>query len=414
VEAGRDFVTIGQPLALDALETTTLGLLVYLIGARVTRSVGVLRDFNIPEPVTGGILAALVTLAVFLATGHPVTFDLSVRDYLLVLFFAGIGLNARMSDLATGGHPLLVLIGITVALIVAQDVVGVLTALVFGLPLPVGILLGSASLIGGHGTTIAWAPVVEAATGRDGMMELGIASATLGLIAGAIIGGPVAKALILRHKLAGPAGDHEQTVGLAWADEATARITVPALMHTLLVLHIVILAGMALHEIIVGFGLNLPLFVPCMLVAIVGGNLYAILFPRAPRVARSPTLAMVSDFALGTFLAMSLMSMQLWTLSGMGLLMAVSLAVQVALVIAFILFLVFRLMGADYTAAVLSAGFAGFSLGATPTAIANMTAVTKHYGPAPIAFVILPLVSAFFVDIANAAIIQTFLAAVGP
>jgi ESS family glutamate:Na+ symporter len=276
--------------------------------------------------------------------------------------------------------------------------------------MPVGILLGSASLIGGHGTTIAWAPVVEARAGLDGMMELGIGSATLGLIMGALIGGPIAKALILRHGLAAAAGDHDQTVGIAWADENAPGITAPALMHTLLVLHVVILVGMALHEIIQELGLNLPLFVPCMLVAIAGGNLYAVLFPRAPRVARSPTLAMVSDFALGTFLAMSLMSMQLWTLSGMGALMAVSLVAQVLLVICFIFVLLFRLMGADYTAAVLSAGFAGFSLGATPTAIANMTAVTKHYGPAPIAFVVLPLVSAFFVDIANAAIIQAFLA----
>jgi ESS family glutamate:Na+ symporter len=402
-------VTIGPPIAIDAFGTTTLGFLVYLVGSRITRSVAFLREFNIPEPVTGGILAALVTLALFLVTGHPTSFDLSVRDYLLVLFFSGIGLNARLADLATGGRPLLVLLGLTVALIVAQDIAGILTALVFGLPMPLGILLGSASLIGGHGTTIAWAPVIEARTGTGGTMELGIASATLGLITGALIGGPIAKALILRHKLTPPTGDHDQTVGLSWADEATATITAPALMHTLLVLHIVILLGMGLHGIILDFGLNLPLFVPCMLVAILGGNLYAALFPRAPRVARSPTLAMVSDFALGIFLAMSLMSMQLWTLSGMGPLMAVSLAVQVALVVGFILFLLFRLMGGDYTAAVLSAGFAGFSLGATPTAIANMTAVTKHYGPAPIAFVILPLVSAFFVDIANAAIIQAFL-----
>lgn len=403
-------MTVGPPVAIDALETTTLGLLVYLVGARITRAVPVLREFNIPEPVTGGILAAFVTLAIFMTTGLPVQFDLTVRDYLLVLFFSGIGLNARMSDLATGGRPLLVLLALTVALILAQNLAGLGVALAFGLPAQIGILLGSASLIGGHGTTIAWAPVIEAKTATDGMMELGIASATLGLITAALIGGPLAKFLIQRHRLAPAPGDHDQTVGLAWADEARASITPPALMHTLFVLHLVILIGSLLHEAILSTGLNLPLFVPCMLVAILGGNLYPLVFPRAPRVARSPTLALVSDFALGIFLAMSLMSMQLWTLAGMGLLMAVSLALQTALVVGFVLLLLFRLMGGGYTAAVLTSGFAGFSLGATPTAIANMTAVTKHYGPAPIAFVILPLVSAFFVDIANAAIIQAFLA----
>ena len=157
-------------------------------------------------------------------------------------------------------------------------------------------------------------------------------------------------------------------------------------------------------------GLKLPLFVPCMLTAIGIGNLLPLLAPRLPAVSRSPALGLVSDVALGMFLAMSLMSMQLWTLKGMGLLMLVSMALQTALALAFVLFVVFRLMGGEYRAAVLSAGFVGFTLGATPTAIANMNAVTKRYGPSPIAFVILPLVSAFFVDIANAAVIQLFLA----
>lgn len=401
------------PLALDPIEAATLAFLVYLTGAAITRRVAPLRDFNIPEPVTGGLIAAVAFLLVRMAGGPPVTFDLAVRDYLLVLFFAGIGLNARLADLARGGRPLMRLVGLTVALILVQNIAGIVTAASFGLPAAAGVLLGSASLVGGHGTTIAWAPEIAAATGAAGLLEIGTATATLGLIVAALIGGPIAGFLIARHRLAPEPGE-EHPVGLAYAEEARAEITAPALMHTLLVLHLVILVGMSLNGLIREVGLRLPLFVPSMLVAIAASNLYAVLLPRAPRVARSATLALVTDFALGVFLALSLMSMDLAALADTGALVAAGIAVQTLIAIAFIRAFVFPLMGRDHTAAVLSAGFAGFALGATPTAIANMTAVTKRHGPAPLAFVVLPLVSAFFVDIANATIIQGVLALVSP
>jgi ESS family glutamate:Na+ symporter len=181
-------------------------------------------------------------------------------------------------------------------------------------------------------------------------------------------------------------------------------------LANLVVLHVVILIGLALHDLIGLTGLKLPAFVPCMLGAIAIGNLLPVVVPRYPAVSRTPALSLISEVALGTFLAISLMSMQLWALQGLGVLMLLTLAAQTLAAVAFILFLVFRFMGGGYRAAVLSSGFAGFSLGATPTAIANMNAVTKRYGPSPVAFVILPLVSAFFVDLVNAAAIQLFLA----
>jgi ESS family glutamate:Na+ symporter len=403
-----------DPILLPALESATLGFLVFLVGALITRRIGFLRDFNIPEPVTGGLLAALVTLGIHTVWGRPVLFDLTIRDYLLIVFFSGIGLNARLSDLRRGGMPLLVLLAVTIALIFAQNILGLVTALGFGLPAQAGLLLGSVSLLGGHGTTIAWAPEVKAATGLVGAAELGIASATLGLVVGALLGGPVAHWLIARFRLTAgdattpaPAG---ADLGLEFADERQTSLTPVDLMRTLFVLHAVLLAGLALQDLIAEAGLRLPDFVPCMLVAILVGNLLPVLLPRLPQVPRSPALSLVTDFALGGFLAMSLMSLQLWTLEGLGLLMAVSILAQTALALAFVWFAIFRLMGRNYFAAVLSAGFTGFALGATPTAIANMNAVTKAHGPAPLAFVILPLISAFFLDLVNAAVIQLFLA----
>ena len=400
----------GEPILIPDFETATLGLLVFLLGARITRNIRILRDFNIPEPVTGGLLAAVIALCVVSLTGRPIVFGMAIRDYLLVLFFSGIGLNARLRDVVAGGRPLAILLGLTAALILVQNLLGVAAALTFGLPAQLGILLGSASLIGGHGTAIAWAPEIGRITGFPGTMELGIAAATIGLVIAALIGGPIAKFLVERNRLSPAQPDGPESLGLSYAAEATTQITPADFMRTLLVLHVVILIGLALHDLIGLTGIMLPAFVPCMLVAIAAGNLLPVVAPRYPAVSRSPALSLLSEVALGTFLAISLMSMQLWALQGLGMLMLLTLAAQTVAAVVFILFLVFRFMGRDYTAAVLSAGFAGLSLGATPTAIANMNAVTKRYGPAPIAFVILPLVSAFFVDLANAAAIQLFLA----
>jgi ESS family glutamate:Na+ symporter len=402
----------GPELLIGAMEATTLGFLVYLIGHRLTRRYAALREFNIPEPVTGGIAAALVVLLVVLLTGRPVEFDLSIRDYLLVLFFSAIGLNARLKDVSRGGWPLLVLAVLTVLFMFLQNVLGTLLALASGLPAKLGVLIGSASLAGGHGTTIAWAPEIARKTGFASAMELGIASATLGLVIAALLGGPLARYLIQRHKLVAQPAEglpaDEAGQGIGFAEESDVRISPADLMRTLLALHVVILIGSTLHGVIGAAGLTLPLFVPCMLVAIALGNLLP-LVKAIPPVSHRPALALVSDFALGTFLAMSLMSMQLWQLDGFGLVLVVSILLQTLMILAFVRFVFFRLMGGDYTAAILSAGFVGFALGATPTAIANMTAVTRAHGPAPMAFVILPLVSAFLADLSNTALIQLFL-----
>jgi len=402
----------GDPSLVPDFETATLGILVFLIGAQLTLRVRFLRDFNISEAVVGGLLASVITLAIFVRLGRPVSFGLQVRDHLLVLFFSGIGLDARLRDVVSGGKPLAILLVLTVGIIFIQNLIGVGLALAFGLPAQIGILPGSASLVGGHGTTIAWAPEISRVTGFAGAMELGIASATIGLVVAALIGWPIAKFLIERNKLTPEHPKDRSALGLSFKDEASTSITPTDLMRSLLVLHVVIIIGLALHDIIGLTGLKLPGFVPCMLVAIAVGNLLPIVAPRYPSVPRSAGLSLVSDVSLGTFLAISLMAM-LWTLQGLGLLPLITMGLQTLATLALILFVVFRLMGSEYRAAVLSAGFAGFAgfaLGATPTAIANMNAVTRRCGPAPVAFVILPLVSAFFVDSADAAVIQPFLA----
>ncbi len=396
-------------IEVPAFIAVTLGIIVFFLGAFLTRRVGFLRNYNIPEAVSGGIAVALGTWAFFAVTGREIVFDLAVRDYLLVLFFSTIGLNARFADLLRGGRLLITLLFLTVGFMLLQNLVGLLGVTLFGLPSAASVLLGSASLIGGHGTAIAWGPQIEEIAGFAAADEIGIATATLGLVAAALIGGPIAKRLIDKHKLSGKE-DAAPIVGLEFAEEGEAEETVNhiSLMRATLAAHIAILLGFIAHSAILEWGLQLPLFVPCLLVGIIMSNTIPYIFPKIVWPAGTRALAVVSDYSLSVFLAMSLLSMQFWALSDLGPALIGILILQIVVTTAFILLVVFRAIGKTYTAAVLSSGFAGFALGATPTAIANMSAVTKAYGPAPLAFIVLPLVSAFFVDLANAFVIRFF------
>ncbi|BFM07706.1 sodium/glutamate symporter [Halioxenophilus aromaticivorans] len=387
----------------DNFLTFTLAILVFFLGVHTNRRVAFLRKYSIPEPVTGGLIAALFSLAVYLLVDIEIVYQLETRDILLVYFFTGIGLNAKISDLIQGGRPLIIMLALTLGYIVVQNIVGIVGALVVGQPKAVGVLAGSTSLIGGHGTTIAWAPEVIS-LGISNALEIGIACATIGLILASLIGGPIAQILINRFNLS--SSEKDDVVGVSHHEEETGTIDHLNLMAVFLTLHITIVLGWFLNHAVSSLGLKLPLFVTCLLAGIFLSNTIPPLFPKIGWPVRTKALAVVSDFSLGLFLSMSLMSMQLWTIAGLAGPLMVILLMQTLAAIFFILFVLFPLMGRNYQAAVLSAGFGGFALGATPTAIANMTAVTKTHGPAPMAFIILPLIAAFFVDITNSFVIK--------
>lgn len=398
--------TLHSLVAPDFL-TLTLGIVVYFVGVLLSRRFAFLRDYNIPEPVTGGFLAALAIWAFHAATGFGLTFEMVTRDRLLVIFFASVGINARLSDLLVGGKTLIILAGLTVIFVFLQNLVGMLGASLFGLPSAAGVIMGSIALVGGHGTTIAWAPAIAAEHGFPAAMETGTAVATLGLIVASLLGGPIAKFLIERGKLVAEPAEAgcDRIVGEADA----APIDKHSIMQALLVVNVAVILGYLVHAPLAAIGITLPLFVPCLIMGIVLSNTIPLVFPQWPWPARSPSLSLISEYALSIFLAISLMSMQLWTLTEIAGPLLVVVAMQTLLAVSFILLAIFPLLGRDYQAAVLSAGFTGLSLGATPTAIASMTAVTKHYGPSPNAFIILPLVSAFFVDLVNVVAITFFL-----
>ena len=388
---------------VPGLLTFTIAIVVFFIGAGLNRVVKPLQRWNIPEAVTGGLLAAGATLIAYVFFKVEISFSLEARDMLLLYFFTGIGLNAKLDDLISGGRPFLILLALTLVYLVIQNLIAAGSVAVLNLPAGMTALVGSAALIGGHGTTIAWAPIIAGRFGLGNALEVGIATATLGLVVASLVGGPIAGFLIRRHRLSGPSTP-DPVVGVPDdpSDRFADDINHITLLRTLLILNIVILIGFALEELVNETGVKLPLFVVCLLVGIVVTNSVPRIIPGIQWPTRTRGLALISDLSLNIFLAMSLMSMQLWSLGGLGLALIAVLALQTVAAVAYILVAVFPMMGRSYEAAVISAGFTGISLGATPTAIANMTAVTKLHGACARAFIILPLVSAFFIDIANA------------
>lgn len=394
-------------MELDARQTLIAAILVLFLGKYLTRKIAFLREYNIPEPVSGGLIASLLSAMLYFVFDIEVQFALDLRDSLLVVFFTTIGLSSRFSTLVQGGRPLLILLVLATAYLFLQNFTGLAAAVLSGQPPQVGIIGGSVSLSGGHGTAIAWAPRFVSDYGIGGAMEIGIACATFGLVLGGLIGGPLARFLITRHRLT-PSGDPALTVGKPHEGRVTA-IDYQHMLNSILGIAVSIGFGLSLNALLSDWGLKLPDFVTCLFAGILVINLGPLVLPRFAWPEKSLSLALISDLALGLFLAMSLMSLQLWTLAGLGGPILFMLLAQLVVVCLFVVFLVFRLMGNDYDAAVMSAGYAGLALGATPTAIANMTAVTEKFGASAKAFVVVPLVGAFFIDITNALIIQYLL-----
>ncbi len=402
---------VDKALQIDQFLTVTLGIIVLFVGKRLNDAIGLLREFSIPEPVTGGLLFSVLFAIVYAAIDVAVQFDLGARDILLVYFFTTIGINASFKDLLAGGKPLVILLTITIVYMFVQNLTGISVAALFDLPTAVGLLGGTVSLIGGHGTAIAWAPRIAEDHGVSNAMEVGIACATFGLILASLMGGPIAKFLIARHKLT--PNNTAETLDVGTTEEQRKEgIGSLDFLDAILAIHICGIVGLLLNEGLEELGLKLPLFVTCLFAGILITNLIPERFPRISGrrwPSRTPSMALIAEIALGTFLAMSLMSMQLWTLIDLAAPIISILTAQFAIAVVISIFIVFRVMGRNYDAAVVCAGFGGISLGATPTAMANMSAVTQRYGASHMAFIIVPLVAAFFIDLANALFIPFFL-----
>jgi ESS family glutamate:Na+ symporter len=390
---------------LDSMQTLAAAILVLFVGSAVQQRVGFLRDNNIPIPVVGGLLFALLTTALFLGFDLRISFDMALREPLMLAFFTTIGLCADFRLLVRGG-PQLLLFGVAcLAYLIVQNGLGLLAALSMDLHPLVGLLGGSITLSGGHGTGAAYAERFADVQNIAGVMELAMACATFGLILGGLIGGPVAGRLIRLHSL--EPSDTRHVEDNTDETEQTGPINSDTLLWTLFTVLFCLIGGISLAAILGNAAFTLPGFVWCLMIGVVIRNLEH-LVPRL-RLHR-PTVDMLGSISLSIFLAMALMSLRLWELLSLAGPLLVMLLIQTAGIAVFASLVTFRLMGKDYDSAIIAGGHCGFGLGATPTAVANMEALTLRYGPSPQAFLVVPLMGAFFIDFLNALVIQGYLA----
>ncbi|MCA1626572.1 MAG: hypothetical protein LC742_01210, partial [Acidobacteria bacterium] len=408
--------------------TLALAALFLFVGMGVQRRIGWLGRASIPAAAIGGLLFALLVLALRSSGTLGVTLETSLRAPLQTAFFTTIGLGATLSLLRGGGWRMIFFWLIASLTAVVQNVAGIGIARLVGAPAALGIICGALTLTGGPATGLAFTEQFQQ-KGIVGAAELIIASATFGIFISSLVGNPVATALIRRFRLAGKSREAEvQPPGAEefWAIGATGPIEQPedevsdndgrthesetltagVLLRHLLLILLVMGVGALLSLGMTRLRLTLPGYVGAMIVAALVRNFddRARWFRINPR-----TVEVLGTIALALFLVIALMDLKLWQLAGLAVPMLLILAAQVVLMIFYAVLVTFVLMGRDYEAAVMTSGHIGFGLGITPNAVANMEALTARFGPAPRSFLIVPIVGAFFIDFTNVVIITFFL-----
>ena len=395
----------------DTYQTLALASIVLLIGYFLVKRIRVLKDFNIPEPVVGGFLVAILFMIWHEVNGTSFTFDKNLQNTMMLVFFTSIGLSANFARLIKGGKPLVIFLVAAGLLIFCQNLIGVGLAEVLGIDPAYGLIAGSVTLTGGHGTGAAWADTFTQAFQLPAATEIAMACATFGLVFGGIIGGPVAR-FLLNHQKQGenPENDEVDDVEEAFEHPTYQRkVNARSIIETIAMMSFCLLIGKYLDGLTKGTHLQLPTFVWCLFTGVIIRNSLTHIFKF--RVADS-AIDVLGSVGLSIFLAIALMSLKLWELAGLATDVMVILAVQVVFMAIFAIFVTYRMMGKDYDAIVLSAGHCGFGLGATPTAVANMQAITSRFGPSHKAFLIVPMVGAFFIDLINAALLKVSFAVV--
>jgi glutamate:Na+ symporter, ESS family len=394
-------------LKLDLLQTLTLAALVYFAGIQLRRRIAVLDRLNIPSAVVGGLL---FTLLVLLLRQQGVTLELNtaLQSTLSVAFFTSIGMGASLALLRAGGIQVLIFLLFATVFCLVQNFVGMGIATGFDQNPLLGVMAGSVTLVGGPATGMAFAPIFEQA-GLRGAGPLALTSATAGIVCGGLVGGPAGTWLIQRYGLRSASRSTAELSAELESGPETLVVEVEqedsGLIRNLVVLALAMGLGSIVSGYIESLGVTLPAYIGAMLVASVLRNLddrtgWFRIDQRA--------MEFVGNLALNIFLVVALMNLKLWELAHLALPLTVILLVQVLIVLLFAVTASFRLMGRDYDSAVMASGFVGFVLGTTANAVANMRALVARFGPAPRAFLVVPLVGAFFIDFTNALIITLF------
>lgn len=404
-------------LVLDQIHTVALAGVVLFVGYGIRRLIPLLASYNIPAPVVGGLLMAVFITVARSQGWTPLQFTTTLQAPLMIAFFTTVGFGASLGLLRVGGPAVLSFLLLSAVMAVIQNVLGVGVAYALGQHPLMGVLAGSVTLTGGPATGLAFAPLFEAA-GVPGAATLAVAAAMAGIISGGIIGGPVATRLLASlGRVAKPVGRRgAQAIAANLVEErlpapptaapAGEDIESYALLKALVLILVAMWIGSWLTVWFATIGWTLPAYIGAMVVAAVIRNLD----DATGLVGVSQrTIDDLGGTALSLFIVLALMTLKLWDLVGVALPLAVMLVVQVAAIAIVAGTIVFRLMGRDYEAAVMAGGFCGFMLGTTANAMANMEAIVERYGPAPKAFLVVPMVGAFFIDFANALLITVCL-----
>ena len=416
-------------IELDMIQTAAIGALALMAGMVLTRKVALLQRYCVPSPVSGGIIFSLLTLALYGWCDVEVSFDGTLKDVFMLAFFTSVGFQSDLRVLKQGGKALLVMLILLVVIITLQNLMPMGITRFMGVDPLIGMAAGSVSMTGGHGTAGGFASVLEG-MGLHGAGTIGMAAATFGLIAGSMLGGPLAEKIIrtkLTHEQMQPQ-DEEIDPAMAGieSDEASPagrekRVSTneqefqqyaKATYCILLVMG----AGTLMSWLLTKTGITFPTYFGALILAAIVRNVMGFLrykedgkWVRAEKSLDMDRIVSVGNICLSLFLGMAMISLKLWELQSLALPLIVILVSQIVMMGLFVFFVAFPLLGRDYDAAVLCAGFCGFGLGATPNAMANMSAVCYKYRYTVKPFLIVPIIGAMFADLINTAIITTFL-----
>lgn len=391
---------------LDLFETMALVTIVYYLGYYLRVKIKFFSKYCIPAPVIGGLIFAILILALRLTGSVSVTLDTTLQGIFMTAFFTSVGFTASVRVLKKGGIKVFVFLGISILLVILQDVIGSLLAGVFGLSPLLGLCTGSIPMVGGHGTAGSFGPLLED-MGVTGATTVAFASATFGLVVGSFLGGFVAKNLIEKNSLKTPKspGENHDIPLSDFHEDNTSILCQKRLMNGVSWLFIAMGIGTIISGLIEDLGLTFPSYIGAMLAAAIIRNLCD--FKNIH--LEDHEIEAIGSISLSFFLAMALMGLKLWELFDLALPMIVMLIAQTILMGVFAYFITYRIMGRDYEAAVFASANCGFGMGATPNAVANMDALAAKFGPAPTPYFAVPIVGCLFIDFVNSAVITIFI-----
>lgn len=403
---------------LSMIQSIAFTTIVLIIGSFIKERVNIFKKYCIPAPVVGGFSFAIISFLLRKSNLLYINFDTTLQNILMTAFFTTVGFTASISILKKGGSKVLKFLVVAVLLVLTQNVVGVLSAKAIGVNSLLGLIAGSVSMTGGHGASGAFGPVIES-SGLNGALSISMACATFGLVSGSIIGGPLGKRLIEKYNLSSDECESDRNNNILElsleGDGTCLGITKGELSEIKLtnsVIQIVVAMGVGtiISSIFSLLKITIPEYIGAMVIAAIMRNFSDI---KGIWETSEKELSTIGSICLSLFLSMAMCSLKLWELIDLAIPIIILLGVQTIVMILFAYFITFKVMGKDYTAAILAAGHCGFGMGATPNGIANMESITSKYGPSTNAFFILPLVGALFIEFFNSATITTFINLLG-